>query len=62
MSDAKITALTKSLKVKRHHLATDIPEKLRHIVRAVHPCAFGVDSAQLVLVVPGQVLLRINAA
>lgn len=58
----KVAGLTKSLKVKSHHLAADVPEDLRHVVGAIHPRAFRVDSAQLVLIVPGRVLLRINAA
>lgn len=52
--------LTKSLKVQCHHLASDVPEELRHVVRAVYPRSFGVDPAHLLLIVPGRVLSRIH--
>lgn len=55
---AGITRLTEGLEVQRHHLATNIPEELRHVVGAVHPCSFRVDSAQLILIVSGGGLLR----
>lgn len=55
---AKTTRLTEGLEVQRHHLATNIPEELRHVVGAVHPCSFRVDSAQLILIVSGGGLLR----
>lgn len=48
---------TEGLEVQRHHLAAHVPEELRHVVGAVHSRPFGVDPAQLVLIVPGGVLL-----
>lgn len=44
-------AITHGLVVQRHHLTAYVPERLRAIVRRVHTCSFGVDSAHLSLVI-----------
>lgn len=51
-------ALTHGLEVQCHHLTADIPEHLGHVIRGVHPGAFGVNPAHLSLVISTVALLE----
>lgn len=50
--------LTHGLEVECHHLTADVPEHLGHVIRGVHPGAFGVNPAHLSLVVSAVALLE----
>lgn len=42
---------THSLVVERHHLAADVPKRLRWVIRWVHSCSFGINPAHLSLII-----------
>lgn len=50
--------LTHGLEVECHHLTADVPEHLGHVIRGVHPSAFGVNPTHLSLVVSAVALLE----
>ena len=50
--------LTHGLEVECHHLTADVPEHLGHVIRGVHPGAFGVNPAHLSLVISTVALLE----
>lgn len=56
---------THRLVVERHHLASDVPKRLRVVIGRVHSCSFGVNPAHLPLVVSekygsGSIVLHIS--
>lgn len=47
---------TWGLEVERDHLATGVPEDLRHVITGIHAAPFGVDTAHLTFVVAVEML------
>lgn len=53
---SRVSCYTWGLEVERDHLATGVPEDLRHVITGVHAASFGVDTAHLTFVVAAEML------